>query len=156
MTNIIENTCCFFGHRSLPKKRFEYIIKRLDLEIDNLINQGVTNFISGGELGFEQIAASIVLVKREMGANVRLILALPCQNQDKKLTAGQKRLYHTLLSEASEVRYVVDDCMKKRDYSIVDNASYCICYFTNTNSHCEAAQTLRYAEQKGLTVRLLT
>ena len=60
-------TCCFTGHRKLPKERIEHIIKRLDQEVDNLISQGVTDFISGGALGFDQIAASLIVAKKEMG-----------------------------------------------------------------------------------------
>jgi len=46
-------TCCFIGHRSLTANVIEPIIKRLDYEIENLINQGVTNFVSGGIIGFD-------------------------------------------------------------------------------------------------------
>ncbi|RYD05756.1 hypothetical protein N752_07635 [Desulforamulus aquiferis] len=68
------NTCCFTGHRKLPKEKIEHIIKRLNHEIDNLISKGVTNFISGGSFGFEQVAASLIIAKKEMGRGVRLIL----------------------------------------------------------------------------------
>lgn len=78
--NKIENntTCCFTGHRKLPQNKIWQIVKRLDTEIDNLINQGVTDFISGGALGFDQIAASCIIAKKQMGKEIRLILYL-CQ-----------------------------------------------------------------------------
>jgi len=60
---------CFTGHRKLLANKIEYIIKRLSDEIENLIRQGVTDFISGGALGFDQIAASLVVAKKEMGAD---------------------------------------------------------------------------------------
>lgn len=53
-------TCCFTGHRRLPSDRIEQITKRLSDEIDNLYRQGVTEYISGGALGFDQIAASLI------------------------------------------------------------------------------------------------
>jgi uncharacterized phage-like protein YoqJ len=56
-----ETTCCFTGHRRLPKDKIEHIIMRLNQEMDNLISQGVTNFISGGALGFDQIGASLIV-----------------------------------------------------------------------------------------------
>lgn len=43
------------------------MVKRLDREVENLIGLGVTNFISGGALGFDQIAASLIVAKKEMG-----------------------------------------------------------------------------------------
>jgi len=33
-------------------------------------------------MGFDQIAASLVIGKKQQGADIRLILALPCRNQD--------------------------------------------------------------------------
>ncbi len=58
-----EKNCCFTGHRKLPQYKINYIIKRLDHEIENLIAQGVTDFISGGAMGFDLIAASAILSK---------------------------------------------------------------------------------------------
>lgn len=55
-------TCCFTGHRNLPAGK---IVKILDREIENLIDKGVTHFISGGALGFDQIAASLIIYKKE-------------------------------------------------------------------------------------------
>ena len=126
-----KSVCFFTGHRKLPADKIEHIITRLDSEIDRLIKLGVTDFISGGALGFDQIAASLIVAKKEMGHNIRLIFALPCKNQDKDWTAEQKQLYRSLLSEADEVRYISEeytaDCMKKRNYYMVDNSAYCVC-----------------------------
>lgn len=116
MTENKDKTCCFTGYRRLPKDKIEQIVIRLNQEVDNLISQGVTDFISGGALGFDQIAASLIVAKKEMGHNVRLIFALPCKNQDELWSAEQKRLYHSLLGEADEIIYVseeyTDGCIK--------------------------------------------
>ena len=149
-----ENTCCFTGHRHLPADQIEHIIKRLNSEIEVLIRQGVITFISGGALGFDQVAASLIIAKKEMGANIRLIFALPCRNQDERWTADQKRLYHDLLGEADKIRYVSDEyspgCMKKRNHYMVDHSGYCICALLRDRSG--TAQTVRYARENGLRV----
>ena len=135
-------TCCFSGHRHLPQENLKSIITRLNDAIDNLIKQGVTDFISGGALGFDQIAASLILAKQEMGLPVRLILALPCQNQDALWNAEQRRLYHYLLGAADDICYISeqysDNCMKKRNRYMVDQSAYCICA-----SSTPAAEPLR-------------
>ncbi|MCC8123773.1 MAG: DUF1273 domain-containing protein [Oscillospiraceae bacterium] len=149
-----KRACCFIGHRKLPKGKIGNIVKRLDQEIDNLISQGVTDFISGGALGFDQIAASLIVAKKEMGHSVRLIFALPCTNQDKKWKADQKRLYHNLLAEADEVIYVSEEyangCMKKRNRFMVDNSAYCIC--ARLHGFSGTDQTAKYAKQKSVRV----
>lgn len=116
----------------------EQILIRLNQEIDDLISQGITDFISGGALGFDQLAASLIIIKKEMGNNIRLIFALPCRNQDMLWNAEQKKLYYALLDEADETIYVSEeytkDCMKKRNQYMVDKSAYCICALLNEKS----------------------
>ena len=149
-----EKTCCFTGHRKLPKEKIERIIIRLDRDVENLINQGVTTFISGGALGFDQVAASLIVAKKEMGRKICLIFALLCKNQDELWSAEEKELYHNLLAEADEVIYVSeeyhDGCMKKRNRYMVDHSAYCICARLHPFSGID--QTVKYARQKGLKV----
>ena len=147
-----KNTCCFTGHRALSQKEANTIVKRLSDEIDRLISKGVTDYISGGAIGFDLIAASMVIAKKEMGARIRLIFALPCRNQYKHWSDVEKDLYRSLSNEADEVRYISDkynsECMKKQNQYMVDNSAYCICALVHRISG--TAQTVRYAEQKGL------
>lgn len=149
-----EKTCCFTGHRKLPKEKIEHIIKHLDREVDNLINQDVTDFISGGALGFDQVAAALIIAKKEAGRNIRLLFALPCRNQDEPWSTEQKQLYHDLLAEADKIVYVSDEytdgCMKKRNRYLVDHSAYCVCARLYPMSGTD--QTVKYARQKGLCV----
>lgn len=147
-------TCCFTGHRKLPQEKIEQILIRLNQEVDNLISQGITDFISGGALGFDQLAASLIVAKKEMGNNIRLIFALPCKNQDMLWSAEQKRLYRGLLDEADEIIYVseeyTNDCMKKRNQYMVDRSAYCICALIFETGG--TAQTVKYAGKKNIKV----
>jgi len=149
-----NKTCCFSGHKILPQKKIERIIKRLHEEIDQLIKDGVTTYITGGAIGFDAICASLVVSKKQQGADIRLIFALPCPNQDEKWTDRQKQLYHSLLSEADEIVYVSEeytpDCMKERNFYMVDNSAYCICALIKDIS--ETGQSVRYARTQGLQV----
>lgn len=153
-TKMREQTCCFTGHRKLPLGKIESIVIRLNHEIDTLISQGVTDFISGGAIGFDQIAASLIIAKKEMGRDIRLIFALPCSNQDERWSKEQKKLYRGLLAEADEIVYIseeyTDDCMKKRNKHMVDRSAYCICALSYPRSG--TGQTVRYARQKGIRV----
>ena len=147
-----SNTCCFAGHRTLPLSKVEAMIERLNVEIDNLYNQGVTHYISGGALGFDQIAASLIIAKKEIGYNMRLIFALPCKDQDRLWNDKQKQLYHNLLAEADEIYYVSeeyhDGCMKKRNYYMVEQSAYLICALLHGKSGTK--QTVAVARKNGL------
>lgn len=148
-----SKTCCFTGHRKLPGYKLDHIMKRLEHEVETLIAQGVTTFISGGALGFDQIAASLIAEKKKE-QNIRLVFALPCRNQNEFWSADQKRLYRELLTKADEIIYVseeyYDGCMKKRNHHMVDLSAYCICACLYSASG--TGQTVKYARQKGLRV----
>lgn len=147
-----SSTCCFIGHRKLPADKVEGMLLRLNREVDALIQRGVTVFLSGGAMGFDLIAASLVIAKREMGAKVRLIFALPCKNQDEKWPAEQGKLYRSLLAEADEIRYVSQEygpeCMKRRDQYLIDHSAFCICALLRNVSG--TGQTVRIAWKAGL------
>jgi len=147
-------TCCFTGHRYLPADMLEHIMTRLNTEVELLIERGVTDFICGGAIGFDLLAASLIAAKKGMGTDVRLIFALPCRNQDVLWPGEQKALYRELLKEADEVRYVSEEyspgCMRKRNYYMVENSGYCVCAFLNDRSG--TSQTVRYALRNGLSV----
>jgi len=149
-----DKSCCLIGHRTLSQKKIERIVKRLNEEIDKLIAQGVTIYYCGAGVGFDHISASLIITKKQQGADIKLILALPCRNQDEKWNDRQKQLYRSLLSEADEVVYVSEeydhDCYKRRNYYMVDNSAYCICAYTKEVSG--TGQTVRYAQQQGLEV----
>jgi len=149
-----STTACFSGHRVLSQKKIEKIVKRLDEAVDQLIQQGVTDFLCGGAVGFDHICASMIITKKQQGADIRLLFALPCRNQDEKWTDRQKQLYRSLLGEADAVHYVSEeytpDCMKKRNYYMVDSSAYCICAMTKDISG--TGQTVRYAQQQGLQI----
>ena len=142
-------TCCFIGPQNLPKDKIEYIVMCLNQKIDILINKGIKTFITGGAFGLDQIAASLVIVKKRLGMDIRLILVLPCKNLDGHCSVEQKKLYQNLLAEVDGLIYMseeyTDGCMEKRDSYMVDNSAYCIC----ANGMEQAA---KYAKQRGLTV----
>ena len=147
-------TCCFSGHRKLPQNKIDSIIKHLNAEIETLIHQGVKKFISGGALGFDLMAASLIVSKKEMGADIRLIFMLPCRNQEELWSDDEKRLYRSLINEADEIIYVSEDfysgCMKKRNYAMVERADICICALLHKMSG--TSQTVDYARRRGMKI----
>lgn len=151
-------TCCFTGHHKIPIDRVGTMITRLEHEIECLIAQGVTDFISGGALGFDQFAASLIIGKKEMEKEmekeIRLIFALPYRKQDQLWTNKQKSLYGKLLAKADDIVYVSEahtyGCVKKRNRYMVDSSAFCICGLLCSLNVTD--QAVRYAKQKGLRI----
>ena len=128
-----KNTCCFSGHRIVKSQDYDNILANLDKILETLYNKGITNYISGGALGFDTLAAESVIKLRSKYSNIRLILALPCKDQACKWNKIQKNQYTKLLGSADEVIYVSEsytpECMHKRNRFMVDNSSAVIVCF---------------------------
>ncbi len=52
-----SKTCCFTGHRTIPKTKLPQIKAELEREIENLISIGVTRFWAGGAFGLRHIGS---------------------------------------------------------------------------------------------------
>lgn len=145
-------TCCFIGERSLPAEAAEHITLRLNEEVERLIGQGVRHFLSGGARGFDLIAASLIVTKKEMGAGLRLDFILPCKGRDEPWPEREKKLYRDLLSEADGAVYLSGayrpGCIKRRNQYLIDHSDSCICALLHDRG--SAWQAAQYARRKGV------
>ena len=154
----MEKTCCFTGHRILSKSEIECLKVRIHSSMTLLENRGVDTFITGGAIGFDMLAAQIIAERKKQGAALQWILALPCKEHDKKWTEQQKTSFSKIMRLADRIVYVSQsyspDCMKKRNYYMIDHSRYCICACRREQSG--TAQTIRYAlEQNRRIIPLL-
>lgn len=149
-----ERTCCFTGHRKLPVNQIGRVVTCLNNEIEHLIQSGVTTFLSGGALGFDQTAAALIASKKKQGYVIRLELALPYPDQDRLWSQNIQRQYRQLLESADSVHCLSElyayDCIRKRNRYLVERSAFCICALLRSPSG--TAQTVHYAEQNGLSV----
>ena len=150
-----EQTCCFSGHRTLPKDKLAHIAKRIDKEIEKLLSQGITVFMVGGALGFDYLAAVAVSRKSEVNNNIKLVFALPYPSYNAGWAKSERLLYNKLIpAEADEVIYVSDsyskDCYKKRNQFMVQKSQYCICALLHSGTG--TGQTVRMAKADGLAI----
>lgn len=145
-------TCCFTGHRIIPGQYVNAVREALIYEITRLIEKGYTDFIAGGALGFDTMAAQAVLLLRTRYPQIRLLLALPCREQDAKWDERDRAVYRDILRRANGVAYISEEytkgCMLKRNRFLVDRSSACIAFMTKKSGG--TAYTVRYAYEKGL------
>lgn len=149
-----EITCCFTGHREIPYGDLRKINKQTKLEIKRLIQNGVTVFICGGAVGFDMLCGQIISKLKAKNKNIKLLLAIPCKDQDKYFSKDEKHEYKILLSNADEIIYTSESyfngCMHKRNRYMVDNSKYIISYCTKNNGG--SYYTREYAKSKNLTI----
>lgn len=151
-----EYSCFFTGHRKLPTGRLEQIEDILRNKIISLIeNKGVEDFIAGGALGFDTLAAKTVINLKEEYPSIKLHLYFPCFGQSKLWTPRDKYTWHIIMSRADDYRYITEGeyfngCMQKRNYKMADDSAYGIAYCAMAKSG--TGMTMHYAEEKGLEI----
>lgn len=155
-------TCAFTGRRpqNLPWKfneEDERCIKTKQLaknEIEKLIKEGYTNFISGMALGFDTYAAEIVLEMKEKYSDIKLICAIPCKTQHKLWNTKSRKRYFSILDRADYIHYVSEFydifCMQKRNEYMISNSSRVIALFDGKKGGTK--NTIDFALEKGVEV----
>lgn len=150
---MIDKTCCFTGHRDVVEEE-RCVRARVIKEIVKLIETGVENFIVGGARGFDTIVAEQIFELKKQYSHIKLIMALPCENQTRGWSIEDKARYNILRHKADKVKvlseYYYQGCMLKRNRYMVDSAKYCICYLRKNSGG--TAYTVNYAKKKGLQI----
>lgn len=132
MISITNETCCFTGHRNLSKDLIQIIEAKVIEEIEKLIVQGINHFMAGGAIGFDTIAAAAqsVLNLKSHYTEIKLILAIPCEDQAAKWNYEDRNVYEDIKENADKVIYLSKkyekDCMLKRNRFMVDNSNFII------------------------------
>lgn len=161
----INSTCCFSGHRpeklaqngDINSPQIRRLISMLYLEIENAIQDGYTNFITGMARGIDLWAAGYIFEKRIKNPRLKLICAIPYKGHGQNLKNAEKWEYDNIVASADKV-FILEDkytknCMQKRNYFMVDNSSRLIAVVDNYRSG--TGQTIRYAESKGIEVSVI-
>ncbi|MBQ7900398.1 MAG: DUF1273 family protein [Clostridia bacterium] len=150
----INETCCFTGHRAIAAALQPKVSACVEETIKKLIDKGFTTFISGGAIGYDMLAASIVLRLKTKYPQIRLIMALPCKDQHVKWAPFIQQSYKHILSCADEIIYLSEKyctgCMHLRNRFMIDNSSLCIAYMTRRTGG--TAYTVKYAAEKGIEI----
>ena len=150
-----RQTCCFTGHRAFRHGEEEGVRALLEGHLRRLIEaEGVRFFGAGGALGFDTLAERTVLSLKADYPHIRLILVLPCRDQDRLWRPEDRAVYAGLLARADKVVYAAEayhsGCMQRRNRRLVDGSAWCLCYqYKNTGG---TAYTVDYALRRGLRV----
>ena len=163
---MIETTCAFTGHRpkSFPWKYDEnardciLLKEALVTQIITLVNNGVTDFLSGMAQGVDLWSSQIVLDLQKKNPALNLICVLPCEDQEVKWPAPMQEQYHSILGQANDVVYVGRaynrECMLKRNHYLVDHADVLLAVYNGTWRSGTGA-TVRYAQKSKRNIILI-
>ena len=147
-------TVAFTGHRELEA---DFDEKRLKKLIRELIKQGATAFYTGMARGFDLVASEFVLKEKKKNSEIRLIACIPCPDQSKAYSQGEKERYEKLLTACDEQILLSDHyfrgCMLVRNAYMEKNADALIAYCHKETGG--SAYTKKLFEKKGKPVFLV-
>ena len=136
-------TCAFTGHRTLADG---FSPRKLKKEIKKLILQGVDTFYNGMAMGFDLIAAEKTLELKKRYPHIKLILCIPCYNQEKNFSQKDKERYANIYKKADDKTYISDryykGCMLARNRYMADRADVLIAHCVKEEGG--AAYTVKY------------
>ncbi len=145
--------CIFTGHRTLPADPGplrELLRRQLLLAAE----EGYTDFLSGGAMGFDLLAAETVLELKAEDPRLRLWMILPYTAQAARYPHRDRLRYEALLARADLVRYTAghyySGCFLTRDRVLAESADGCICYLTRSTGG--TAYTVRQAALRDIPI----
>lgn len=155
----MQKTCCFTGHR--PKRlpwgyneegvTCNLFKRKLKNTVEELMNEGVTHFISGMAMGVDLIAAEIIVEFKKQYDNVSLEAAIPCKTQTDGWPFEYIERYKNILEHCDKITYISEkdtyDCMLKRNRYMVDNADVVIAVWNGAN-RSGTGSTINYAQKQ--------
>lgn len=151
--------CCFTGYR--PNKfPFEFegrseeyaaFEAALTEAIFSLPKENCFTFYTGMAMGFDILAAEIVLLLKEKNdCVVNLICVLPFKDQTNGWSEEWKQRYQNVLEKADQVILLSENyykgCYFKRNYFMVDKSDYVLTFYDGQSGG--TAATLKYAAKE--------
>ena len=150
-------TCCFTGHRDLPKPdqdEYAALLSALEAAVGDAVREGCRHFAVGGAKGFDLLAGEWIAALKKTDPSVTLSVYVPHRGQENAYSPADRQRYRALLQNADEVLILSETyhpgCMRERNARMVHDSEFCIAYVRRSRSG--SAQTLKMAEAKGLTV----
>ena len=122
-------SCAFTGHRVLGD---DFSKKEVEKQIKQLIKEGVFIFYNGGAKGFDLVTGEIIIRLKKKYTQIKLVLCIPCKEQEKYYSEEEKKIYKKLYKKADEILLLSENytkyCMLKRDEYMADRADVLFAY----------------------------
>ena len=130
---LIENTCCFFGHRTINET--EELKAKLYKTIENLIvNENVDTFLFGSKSRFDSLCLELVTKLKEKYPHIKRIYVraeFPIISDEYKaylLKNYEDTYYPENLICAGKAVYV------ERNIEMINRSLFCIVYYDESNT----------------------
>lgn len=147
-------TCSFTGHRSLRPAQLSAIKSAIEQQLHRAIQDGYTQFICGMAKGADLLFASVIASLKK---RYTIVLEAALPYPDRMNTPDP--LFRELIAQCDRVvchsPVYHPGCYHLRNCYMVENSSRIIALY-NGQLQGGTAFTVRYAQERGLDVRIIT
>ena len=117
------NSVAFSGHRSVPEHRNEELRKKLRGKIRLLYAMGIRNYYCGMAIGFDMLAAEVVLSLKSELPRLKLIAVVPFKGQSARWDYNEQTRYKVILTRCDDVillsqEYYNGCLLRRNDYML--------------------------------------
>ena len=117
------NSVAFSGHRSIPEHRKEVLKKKLKEKIRLLYAMGIRDYYCGMALGFDMLAAEVVLSLKSELPQLKLIAVVPFKGQSARWGYNEQTRYKTILTRCDDIillsqAYYNGCLLRRNDYML--------------------------------------
>ena len=159
-----EKTCAITGMRphKLPfregDEQHRRLMERMEQNIRAVIEQGYTEFLSGGAMGPDLWYAETVHRLKQEHPHIRLVFILPCETQANRWPEEWRERYFNILAVSDDVFYTshayTPSCMHERNRELVDRSSLLFAVHDGLTSG-GTRYTIEYARKQNVPVSFL-
>lgn len=144
--NILEQSCCFIGHKEIENK--SYLYKQLKQCIQNLITKSnITTFLFGSRSEFNDLCLKVVTELKDTYPYIKRVYIraeyeyISIDYTNYLLTFYDETFYAKKAHNANRFVYV------KRNEELIDNSIICIFYYKYNIPHSGTAIAFNYAQK---------
>lgn len=127
------NSVAFSGHRSISEHRKEKLRKELRKKTRMLYAMGIRNYYCGMALGFDMLAAEVVLSLKSELPQLKLIAVVPFKGQSVRWCYNEQARYNGILTRCDDVillcQTYYNGCLLRRNDYMLAHSCGLIAFF---------------------------
>ena len=127
------NSVAFSGHRSVPEHRKEEMKKKLRGKIRLLYAMGIRNYFCGMALGFDMLAAEMVLSLKSELPQLKLIAVVPFKGQSARWSYNEQTRYKAILTRCDDAillsQAYYNGCLLRRNDYMLSHSCGLVVFF---------------------------
>lgn len=144
---MIEQSCCFIGHRKIENK--QYIYEKLKLCIQDLIlKSNITTFLFGSRSEFNDLCRKAVTELKEIYPHITRVYVraeyefVSDDYLNYLLSFYEETYYAEKSRNASRLVYI------KRNEELIDSSNICVFYYKSSAGRGGTAMAFDYAQKR--------